>query len=330
MISADHGEEFLERGSLDHGQTVYDESIKVPVVIYCPVLIDEPARVSQQIGLIDFGPTILSALGIEKPAVLEGTSLLPLISTRFEASREQLRPCGLPFSCLVSEGIAHRPERKAMRCPPWKLIYDPFFGAVELYNLKQDPSEVRNVIEVEPEIAANLTDILLTSLAPYYPGGWCIAWRGNGNRGTIKGTVEVGAGMIEVVGHRLHPNLDPMLDSLFTASGRRRVVFRSMVEECWEGAEIRMPSRQTARIDLDVQGSRHLAALIGQNVRQIGFPATLSPNDAEVSRDQIHTLFRQDDADLAIFWIEPGSQPTATDEKREALRRKLKAIGYID
>jgi arylsulfatase A-like enzyme len=322
LISADHGEEFL--------QTVYDESIRVPLVVYGPGLIDDAHRIEQQVGLIDFGPTILQAVGIEIPATFEGASLLPYLSTRFESPYEEFRPSGLPFSCLVSEAIAHRPERKALRCPPWKLIYDPFFGAIELYNLKQDPGETENVIEVETEIASDLTDILLTSLQTYYPGGWCIAWRNPIGTGTISGKIEVDTGMIEVVGHNLYPELDPLLDSLVTSPDRRRLDFRSLLENRWEGVEIRMPSRQTARIDLVIREAGELRTFVGQKPRHLTFPARLTPEEAEVGRGELHKLFRPDDADLAIFWVDPGSQPMARDEKQEELRRKLKAIGYID
>ena len=57
IITADHGEEFLEHGSLDHGQTLYDESLKVPLVIFAPACVDAGGRFPEQVGLIDIGPT---------------------------------------------------------------------------------------------------------------------------------------------------------------------------------------------------------------------------------------------------------------------------------
>jgi len=103
-----------------------------------------------------------------------------------------------------------------------------------------------------------------------------------------------------------------------------------MLEKRWEAVEVRMPSRQRAKIDIAVSGTRGFVTLVGQSTREITFPVTLNPETAEVSRDQLHNIFRQDKADLAIFWIDPGSEPMARDEKQEELRRKLKAIGYID
>jgi arylsulfatase A-like enzyme len=330
IVSADHGEEFLERGSLDHGQTVFDESIRVPLVVHCPAIGILPNRIGSQVGLIDLGPTILDVLGIEIPVSFEGRSLLGLMADGTAPPRHDLRPCGLPVSCLVSEAIAHRPEKKAVRCPPWKLVYDPFFGATELYNLREDPGEATNLIEVESETAANLMEILLASLDSYYPGGWCVAWRGRPETGVIKGKVSLGGGLIEVVGHGLYPDFDPALDSLVTSSDGRQITFSSLPDETWEGVEVRMPGRQKAVIDLTSGGKGDFVVQLGAETRQMTFPATFLPDQALVGRNQLHKLFSQRDADVVVFWVDPGSAPTATDRKQEDLRRRLKAIGYID
>lgn len=330
IISADHGEEFLERGSLDHGQTIYEESIRVPLVVHCPRVGAAATRIGHQVGLIDLGPTILETLGIEIPATFEGRSFLDLMTGGPAPPQHELRPCGLPVSCLVSEAIAHRPEKKAIRCPPWKLVYDPFFGATELYNLVEDPAETSNLIDRETETAANLTAILLASLDAYYPGGWCIAWRGRSGDGAIRGEVNVGGGLVEVVGHGLDPEFDPGLDSLVTSGDGRHVSFKSMIDEAWEGIEIRMPSRQKVTIDLSAGGSSGLTVQVGADSDELIFPVTLVPDQATVARNQQHRLFEQQDADIVIFWIDPGSDPSATDSKQDELRRRLKAIGYIE
>ena len=185
-------------------------------------------------------------------------------------------------------------------------------------------------MELETGIASDLTDILLTSLETYYPGGWCVAWRNPTGKGTIRGKIELNSAMIEVVGHNLYPAFDPKEDSLLTSPDRMRLSFRSTLEERWEGVEVRMPARQRAKINIAVRGPREFKILVGQTSRDLTFPLTLNPEEAVVTRDRLHSLFRQDDADLAIFWIDPGSEPMARDEKQEELRRKLKAIGYID
>jgi hypothetical protein len=328
IIFADHGEEFLEHGSIDHGQTVYEETSRVPLIVYCPSLIDGPVSVKKQVGLIDLAPTILDAVGVDKPAYFEGVSLMPLVSDRFEASGNALRPCGLPTTCLITESIARRTEKKALRRPPWKLIYDPFFGAVELYNISADPFEHNNLIEMEPMIAAQLTDTLLT-MQKYYPGGWCIAWR-NPDGGRVGGMVRVNGTLLEVVGHDIYPEIDTQTDSLTLSDDWRSVRFATEARPGWQGVEIRVDRAMDAEMDILLGKRRPARTRIGQSGIASDYPIRLSPSDAAVSRTRLHTLFQNPDVDCVIFWIEPGSEPTARQKSQTELRRQLKSIGYIE
>jgi len=333
IITADHGEEFLEHGSIDHGQTVYDESLKVPLVIFAPSCVDAGSSIPDQVGLMDIGPTILQSAGIDAPPAFEGRSLMPLMSSRFEATEGDLRPGGLPYSCYVAESIAHRPERKALRCPPYKLIFDPFFGTAELYNIEDDPLEANDLAAARPGQALQMTDLLLTAMEAYYPGGWGIAWRASGAavaRAAIEGSVDIPRGLIETAGHNILPDVDTHVDALATSHDRKNVTFRSDLSPGWEGVELRMAGSAIAGFDVLVAGSKRLAVQVGHQVRDITFPVTLEPEEARLGRRDLGRVFAETPADLVIFWVDPGSQPSALDEKEAELRRKLKAIGYID
>jgi choline-sulfatase len=330
IVTADHGEEFLEHGSIEHGQTVYDESLKVPLVIFAPSLVERGIRIEEQVGLIDIGPTILEAAGIRIPGTFEGRSLMPFLSSRFEKTGQALRPSGLPYSCYMSESLAHRPEKKALRCPPWKLIFDPFFGTSELYNLVDDPLETTDQSAARPDIVSDLTDILLAAMGSYYPGGWGIAWRGTDPQESVEGSAEVEAGLIETVGHNLLPEAYPDKDVLSTAPGGRSVSFRSQLDNRWEGVELRMAGPGRLGLDVEIAGSNKLQVQIGRQLRDVVFPITIDPAEARVGRRDLGEIFRETRADLVVFWVDPGSEPTALDERQEELRRKLKAIGYID
>ena len=335
ILFSDHGEEFLEHGSIDHGQTVYDESIRVPLIVYCPALTTKAERIDSQVGLIDLAPTIFDALGIEKPATFEGVSFAPLISARFKRSGETARPCGLPADCLVAESIARRSEKKALRCPPWKLIFDPFFGAVELYNLADDPHEGRNIIDANPEVTSRLTQTLLV-MEKYYPGGWCIAWRAEG--GKVRGRVTVDTSMIEAAAHSFFPDIDPETDSLVTSADWKTVRFSTAGGAAWRGLEVRMAERANATFALkttgrDAQRPAGLQAAIGATGETSGFPFTLSPDRARVERKDLRDLFKRADVEAwnyLVFWLEPGSEPAAKAQKDKELRRQLKAIGYLE
>ncbi len=329
IVFADHGEEFLEHGSIDHGQTVHEEILRVPLVIYCPSLITAPRRVERQVGLIDIGPTILDAVGVDKPSYFEGLSLMPLVSDRFDAPGSEKRPCGLPASCLISESIARRSEKKAIRRPPWKLIYDPFFGAGELYDISNDPFEHDNLIEIHPLTVSRLTDTLLT-MQRYYPGGWCIAWRDLQGHGAVRGTVRVSGKIIEALGHNIFPEIDRETDLLVVADDWKTVRFTARAGPDWQGIEIRMGGKTDADLAITLGGRLPASTAIGYSVTQPEFPLALSPSQAAVERSNLHTLFGNPEVECVIYWIAPGTEPTATRKSQAELRQQLKAIGYIE
>ena len=339
IVFSDHGEEFLEHGSIDHGQTVYEESIRVPLVIYCPAFGTKPVRIRQQAGLIDLAPTIFDALRIKKPATFEGITLLPLMSGRAGATRETVRPCGIPAGCLVAESIARRSEKKALRCPPWKLIFDPFYGASELYDISTDPGETANLIEVRPDVASRLADTLLV-MSKYYPGGWCIAWRGAPDRpgGQVEGKISVEADVIEAVPHDFFPGVDTETDSLITAQDWRGVRFFTPLSSGWKGVEIRMEGPSGATVDVRftkgaASGASRPAVRLGETGTTVELPAIVKPEDARVERANLRDIFLEAErtgCECVIFWTEPGSEPTARARRETELRQQLKAIGYVD
>lgn len=73
VISSDHGEEFWEHGRYDHGKTLYEEVIRVPLVVRYP---DGVGGVSDAaVGLVDFAPSILSYLGFDAPPSVQGRDI---------------------------------------------------------------------------------------------------------------------------------------------------------------------------------------------------------------------------------------------------------------
>ncbi|MFC1799417.1 sulfatase [Candidatus Eisenbacteria bacterium] len=329
IVFADHGEEFLEHGSIDHGQTVYEEVLRVPLVIFCPSLIDLPVRVPEQVGLIDLGPTILDALGFKPEEHFEGRSLMPLISSRFDGQAVHVRPSGLPADCLVSEAIARRSERKALRRPPWKLIYDPFFGPLELYDIVKDPLEQENLIDINPGIAAALTDSLLV-MSRYYPGGWCVAWQSPRTGGKVRGMVKVQTGIIEALAHNFFPEVDASTDTLMISKERKAVRFVATPGDGWQGVEIRMPAGTKAQVELSIAGRSRIRTMLGPGGESTEFPITVSADQARIDRRHIGRLFESQEVECAVYWIDPGTEPTARQMRQAELRKQLRSIGYID
>ena len=77
ILVSDHGEEFFDHGSMEHGHTVYEEVLHVPFIVRLPGRIPEGERVSEQISLIDLFPTLLDFTGASvEPKLYRGESLM--------------------------------------------------------------------------------------------------------------------------------------------------------------------------------------------------------------------------------------------------------------
>jgi arylsulfatase A-like enzyme len=79
VVTSDHGEEFLDHGQWEHQKTLYEEQLRIPLVVKLPnghPGAAEPRRVSGQVSLVDVAPTVLEVIGIPAPPSFEGRSLL--------------------------------------------------------------------------------------------------------------------------------------------------------------------------------------------------------------------------------------------------------------
>jgi arylsulfatase A-like enzyme len=136
IVTADHGEAFGEHGRDFHASTVYEEMIRIPLLIEGPGI--APRRVQRHVTLFDVGPTVLSLLGVDVPAPFMGQSLQPFL--RGEDPR--------PTRPLAVDG--GRAIRAMLFDERFKAIVDFRQGTEELYDLQRDPNERRNLVE-QPE-----------------------------------------------------------------------------------------------------------------------------------------------------------------------------------
>ncbi|MFO8183530.1 MAG: sulfatase [Candidatus Aegiribacteria sp.] len=126
VVTADHGEEFLEHSGIEHGRTLYQEVLHVPLIMSGPGV---PAGVRREepSALLDLLPTILSFIDVEPPPGLPGADLLAPVS----ASRD------LPASNLLWSNV----PQASMRRDSLKMIWYSEDGGTELYDLASDPLE---------------------------------------------------------------------------------------------------------------------------------------------------------------------------------------------
>jgi len=134
VLTADHGEEFLDHGAFNHGYTLYEEQTLVPFIVSAPSSFD-PRRVSQQVRLIDAAPTLLEMAGVDNQNTkFQGRSLVPLMTGL------SLEPLDA-FSEATNVG-----NQSALRSTAsQKLIHSLIDPQWLLFDLDSDPGELNNL-----------------------------------------------------------------------------------------------------------------------------------------------------------------------------------------
>ncbi len=185
VVTADHGEEFLEHDFVEHSWTLYEESLHVPLIFWAPARLAS-GRVEARVSTVDVYPTVLDLLGVNHPgAALDGVSLF--------ASRDgRRRPADLGSREQISELlITERNVLRAVRKDNWKYLstlrwlapeeraaaaasseadHTEIVGPPidlwalpireELYDLRRDPGETRNLVASEPLVAREMSQVL--------------------------------------------------------------------------------------------------------------------------------------------------------------------------
>lgn len=163
VVTSDHGEELVDRhGALakyDHGHTLYDELLLVPLVFAGGPVAPYAGRISQQVRTIDIYPTVLELAGLSVPDHVDGISLIPIARGHAEEERT-----------AYSGATAYGPKRESIRYRDWKLVRTLGPRAVrddkptepkrELYDLTKDPGERLNLAESRADVTTDYLDLL--------------------------------------------------------------------------------------------------------------------------------------------------------------------------
>jgi len=147
VVTSDHGEELFERGHLQHGKTLYDEILRVPLVLHAPG--QAPRRLAFPAMQVDVAPTLLRALGLPLDPRMQGVDLL------------RGTPAERPVWAEVHDHFVHK---AALREGAWKLLHGPPDAEVripnerewELYDLGSDAGEERDRAASETAALARL------------------------------------------------------------------------------------------------------------------------------------------------------------------------------
>jgi arylsulfatase A-like enzyme len=151
VLVADHGEEFGEHGAFDHGRTLFEELLRVPLMIKLPRALGiAPRRVTAPVSVLDVPPTILDAIGRAPGAGFDGASLLAALRRPpvppIPPAPPRILYAETKVDVTVESGAV---DLKAVVIGDLKCIGDPAgrdqlgrpVPAVRAYDLRRDPAE---------------------------------------------------------------------------------------------------------------------------------------------------------------------------------------------
>lgn len=185
VLTSDHGDELWEHGYTNsHGHSVYDDLLRVPFLFHNPARIKPRIIDGFQVGHVDLAPTILDFVGAPRPEVYQGESLVPIleggdIPTSSTAYSElefynggtlripkrqmkslRLMDDGGEYKLIMSPSLARGKDAgKSINASNHRLRVWLDLAAVggrQVYDLKRDPKEQRNIAQQNPGIVARL------------------------------------------------------------------------------------------------------------------------------------------------------------------------------
>ena len=311
VVVSDHGEEFKEHGSLGHGRDLYDEVTRVPLLVADLRKPAQGRRIGAEVRSIDVFPTLCALAELPTPRGVQGVTLIPFLTGEGGEGRP-----------AISETIRFDAYRKSYREPNAKLIVGLESNSRELYDLQSDPAERINLWERRGQEALAMEQALFERV-DVLNGGWNLRWSSDGTAHRFSGSITTEGFITAVV-------------PLFPEVGRHRVAMGK-------------------RIDFDLQGvsrSGGLSFAVSPPDAPVGFSLAL---DGAPEKQRIFVGARRttpsaspfgfgsaEPADLFskpaftggrelgyFLWKSPGPSQEEASELSEAMKERLRSLGYI-
>jgi len=156
VVVGDHGEGLGEHNEDTHGIFLYDSTTHVPLILKLPVGNTAGKVIDEQVGTLDILPTVLEYAGMSKPEPLTGTSLVSIAEGPQKTSRPAVGETDYPLR------FGWAPLR-SLRTPENKFIEAP---RPELYDLRSDAGEQKNLYDPQNELVANSRKLLASVFPP--------------------------------------------------------------------------------------------------------------------------------------------------------------------
>jgi arylsulfatase A-like enzyme len=147
LFATDNGFMLGEHGAIDK-RCMYEESIRIPLLARYPGVIRNPAVVQQMVLNVDFAPSVLDICGVDPLPRAHGRSWKPLLQNKPPGWRTSWY-----YEYNYEKEFPYTPNVRGVRTDEWKYVHSPNGEGqpdthkAELYNLKADPLETRNLID---------------------------------------------------------------------------------------------------------------------------------------------------------------------------------------
>jgi arylsulfatase A-like enzyme len=161
-VFADHGEGLMQHGLMGHGLQIYEEQVRIPLVMRLPGAIPAGRVVEGPVEMVDVAPTLLALIGVASPdPPLPGRDLSGTLRDGSPLPAE--RPVYLYRRRFLSEkrgDLRAEGEKFGVRAGRWKYVVGPAEGTRELFDLESDPGERHNVYGADAADADRLAALV--------------------------------------------------------------------------------------------------------------------------------------------------------------------------
>ena len=169
IVAGDHGEGLMDHGWMLHGLQIYEEAVRVPFVVRWPGKVPAGKVIAEPVELADITPTVLELTGIAMPKAKHAPEGLGLAAAMAgNATLDAKRPVLVQRRFYASDserGVAVKGSKHGLRLGDWKYIEAKEENSFELYDLKSDPGEKKNLATTRPAERDTLATRLETTLS---------------------------------------------------------------------------------------------------------------------------------------------------------------------
>ena len=165
VFASDHGDEHFEHGGAGHGHQLFDEVVRVPLVVKFPGGRHGGRRVAARASLLDVVPTVLGALGAPAADELDGVDLRGALTEGTLAPR----PLYLDLDLVRFDGRRHVARGVVAEHFKYVEALQPTPGRY-LFDLRADPGEQTNLLATHAELGASLAADLRRHVARHAAG----------------------------------------------------------------------------------------------------------------------------------------------------------------